>query len=103
MMTAEQEEALLEFMTTPDRLQINTLKSLEEMAELSEVLLKRLTKGADNQPPIEKVVEEVGDVFFRLAVLIKQLEIEDLVIERAEQKEEQVYEWYQERIKEKAV
>lgn len=72
----------------------HTLKLLEEMAELSEVLLKRLTKSEELKPPVEKVVEEMGDVVFRMECLIKKLNISMVVNNRYIEKGEQVAKWY---------
>jgi NTP pyrophosphatase (non-canonical NTP hydrolase) len=96
--TEEQQEELYRFLTQPERRQKNILKALEEMAELSEVLLKSLTKNEDNAPPLSKVVEETGDVIFRLGIMIRQMKIEEETFERLEEKEARVYEWYQEQL-----
>ncbi len=69
------------------------LKVLEENTELNEVLLKTITKPDNLKPSIDKIIEEAGDVLFRLAVLIKRLDIEDAVGERFREKTAQVVEW----------
>lgn len=48
----------------------NHSKLLEELLELSEVLIKMTNKIPIKQPPREKLVEELGDVLFRAEVLI---------------------------------
>lgn len=64
----------------------NTLKVVEECLELTEVLVKTVTKDKINAPSIEKVVEEMGDVYFRLGVLAKVLDIEERVQTRIQEK-----------------
>lgn len=71
----------------------NLLKVVEECAELQEVLVKYLTKNEQFKPKLEKIVEEMGDVVFRIVVLSKVLEVEDDVQNRMEQKAEQLHEW----------
>lgn len=71
----------------------NVLKVLEECAELSEVLLKFLTKTAEFKPPIEKITEEMGDVIVRCRVLAKGLGIEQDVENRISEKFAQIEEW----------
>lgn len=70
------------------------LKVLEEMAELNEVMLKTITKTEDLRPPREKIVEEIGDVQFRMDILIEKMGIEDEVKQRYADKEKQITEWY---------
>lgn len=62
------------------------LKTLKEMAELSEVLLKTLTKREDLRPPKDKIIEEMGDVLFRCKALARKLGIEDEVEARFQEK-----------------
>jgi NTP pyrophosphatase (non-canonical NTP hydrolase) len=71
----------------------NTLKVVEECAELQEVLVKSLTKSEDYKPKQEKIIEEMGDVMFRIAVLAKALDIEGEVQSRMEQKAKIMYDW----------
>lgn len=47
--------------------QYNTLKAIEELSELSAALTQMLTKN--NEDTVENVIEEFGDVEFRLSVL----------------------------------
>ena len=71
----------------------NILKVIEECAELQEVLIKHLTRNEQFKPKLEKMVEEMGDVVFRIVVLSKLLDVEDDVQNRMEQKAEQLHKW----------
>jgi len=62
------------------------MKMLEECAELSEVLLKTLTKAEGYKPPLEKIIEEMGDVLFRAKALSRKLGIDDEVEARFQEK-----------------
>lgn len=48
----------------------NITKALEELSELSEILLKRLNKG--NAISDKQIVDEIGDVQIRVDVLSEQ-------------------------------
>lgn len=50
----------------------NLLKLAEETAELQEVLIKTYTKIEEKKPTDEKLVEELGDVIFRIMVFSLQ-------------------------------
>lgn len=69
------------------------LKVLEEASELSEVLVKCVTKRDKDKPPLEKVIEEMGDLHFRMHVLAHHLKIEDLVKDRMQEKADQLKEY----------
>ena len=71
----------------------NILKAVEECAELQEVLVKLLTKGESTRPKIEKIIEEAGDVMFRIYVLTEMLGITDKTFDRTEQKAEFILKW----------
>ena len=71
-----------------------SLKVMEEMAELNEVLIKRVTKKGDMKPPEEKVVEEMGDLLFRMKILQRNMGIEHKVAERFRSKSQQISEWF---------
>ncbi len=73
------------------------LKVAEECTELTEVLIKTVTKNDKLKPPTEKIVEEMGDVFFRAGILIKKLGLKEAVAERIKQKSESMNEWYKDR------
>lgn len=50
----------------------NHLKAIEELSELTEVLIKRVTKkGGPKEPKKQEVIDEIGDVIIRLEVLSK--------------------------------
>lgn len=66
------------------------LKVVEETTELNEVLIKCLTKTLDLQPPIEKIIEETGDVLVRLMIMIEKLGIQKEVDTRISEKSEQI-------------
>jgi phosphoribosyl-ATP pyrophosphohydrolase len=70
------------------------LKVLEEMAELNEVLIKRETKAEGMKPPMDKVIEEAGDLLFRLDIMFEKEGIKDAVMQRYEQKWKQIDKWF---------
>lgn len=48
----------------------NLIKTCEELAELQEKLLKKVVKqGTLKCPTDDEIIEEIGDVYIRLAVL----------------------------------
>ena len=69
------------------------LKVVEECMELSEVLVKYLTKAEGYKPSTEKITEEAGDVLFRIEVLARKLQIKDDINERYINKSLQMDEW----------
>ena len=73
--------------------ELNTLKVVEECAELQEVLIKSITKSENLKPKKEKIIEEMGDVIFRIRVLARAKNIELEVLERIESKANSMYEW----------
>jgi phosphoribosyl-ATP pyrophosphohydrolase len=70
------------------------LKVIEEATELNEVLVKTLTKREDLKPPIEKIIEEAGDLTFRLNVLANKLGIVKQIKDREAEKFQQVLQWH---------
>lgn len=49
----------------------NLKKSVEELLELAEVLMKKVNKkGGPKEPDNQKVIDELGDVWIRLEVLM---------------------------------
>lgn len=62
------------------------IKLAEELAELSEVIIKRYLKKDPHKPPIEKIIEELGDVKLRIELLIAQENIHYHVEDRILQK-----------------
>lgn len=75
---------------TPEK---NVLKVVEECMELSEVLVKYLTKQPEDKPKIDKIIEESGDVIARLRILCYQLDITREVSQRIDFKFKQLDEW----------
>lgn len=48
----------------------NHLKAIEELTELTEVLIKRVTKkDGVKEPPKQAVIDELGDVLIRVEIL----------------------------------
>lgn len=48
----------------------NHLKAIEELTELSEVLIKKLTKkGGPKEPTDREIIDEIGDVMIRAEIL----------------------------------
>lgn len=70
------------------------LKVMEEMAELNEVCIKTITKTPELKPPVEKIIEEIGDLWFRTRILVKNMGIEEEVRKRYEEKGAQIDRWY---------
>lgn len=70
------------------------LKVVEEATELNEVLVKTLTKREDLKPPTAKIIEEAGDLLFRLNVLANKLGIVKQIKDREAEKFQQVLEWH---------
>jgi NTP pyrophosphatase (non-canonical NTP hydrolase) len=87
-------EEVTEFFVKTNRPEYNILKCCEELTELQEVLLKYHLKIPEKKPPIEKVIEEAGDVIFRLAVVVEQFNIFDEVGDRIREKVEKLIEYY---------
>lgn len=73
------------------------LKLLEEVTELSEVPIKRETKHDDLRPPEEKLTEELGDVLFRMDILIEKMGIKDKMEARYQEKAEQTAKWFKDK------
>ena len=76
----------------------NYLKLAEELAELLEVVIKFATKVKEKRPPKEKLVEELGDVMFRILVLAaaKGEEFGEDSNLRVEEKALKLYNYYKE-------
>jgi len=91
------EHKLVKFFT-PEQ---NVLKLLEDCAELQEVMIKYLTKSKAFKPSKEKMIEEMGDLLFRMHIVWDVLGIdEDKVQEKAERKWEVMDTWVDNKIKE---
>jgi len=74
----------------------NHSKLLEELMELGEVLVKKINKIPEKQPPIEKIIEEMGDVLVRVYVLMYQENIEKEVKDRISEKLEMLHKYAKE-------
>lgn len=88
---------LFEHLIKTNKNDYNLRKLLEESIELNEVIIKMINKSADNKPPIEKLIEESGDLLFRLGVVIRQFNIKPKVLLRVEEKGEQIKKWISEK------
>jgi hypothetical protein len=65
----EENETIVKMASTND-MWYNFDKTIEELFELGEVLMKKkLKKGAEKEPSDQAIIEEIGDVFIRLEVL----------------------------------
>lgn len=73
---------LVKLLAKTNKDNFNESKLLEELIELSEVLIKRKNKTAEYAPKLYKVIEEIGDVQIRLSVLIEQLNLKESIKER---------------------
>ena len=73
--------------------EFNYIKLAEELAELSEVVLKMYVKNLENRPPMSKLIEEMGDVLLRMRILAIQEKINVAVNERVEQKANKLMEY----------
>lgn len=94
--TIEETIDLIELLAKTNRPEYNVLKTCEELAELQEKLLKFHLKVPEHKPTEEQIIEEVGDVFLRLMILIHQYDWEDAVEKRVEQKEAKLVNYYKE-------
>lgn len=93
MINKIQDELVLK--TIKDLIEYNTVennfnKFMEECAELNEVMVKCITKKGSNKPKREKIVEETGDLLFRMLVYIEHNKLENEVLERLKTKSKQV-------------
>jgi hypothetical protein len=68
------------------------LKVIEELSEAQVVLTKMLTKPKDKRPSTLDLVEELGDVLFRINVLAKAIDLEDDIQARAYNKIRYIHE-----------
>lgn len=64
-MTKEDKQEIYDYMINTNHATYNTLKAIEELNELSLILTQSLSKGCDEN----KIIEELGDVKFRLKVI----------------------------------
>lgn len=60
----------------------NLLKTVEELSELSEVLMKKVLKSEkEKEPSDQSIIDEIGDVYIRIRIL-SRLFGEEAVSER---------------------
>lgn len=64
-MTKEDKTKVYDYMINVNSPTYNTLKAIEELNELALILTQSLSKGASD----DKIIEEIGDVKFRLKVI----------------------------------
>jgi NTP pyrophosphatase (non-canonical NTP hydrolase) len=72
------------------------LKVAEECTELAEVMIKRVTKHEDYRPSNDKLIEEMGDVIFRIYVAARKMKVDNEVFARVEAKAKQLDVWMDE-------
>lgn len=77
-------EEELELVKKLEPTEFSILKLVEELAELQEVAIKLLTKpkGALEGTRMEHLIEELGDVRFRITVVVEKLKIRQQVLDR---------------------
>lgn len=80
-MTDKDKKEVYDYMINNNDSNYNTLKLIEELNELSTILTQSLSKGASD----EKIIEEIGDVKFRLKVVENRYD-KKLIQERIEYK-----------------
>lgn len=72
-------------------------KLLEELIELSEVLIKRKNKkGGPKEPPMQDLIDEMGDVELRLGMLMQKMNLNEEVWHRAIEKTDKLIGYYRE-------
>lgn len=74
-MTQKQEE-LIEYIVKNNDRRFNLLKAAEEMQELSLALIQKMTK--EDKYDDNKIIDEIGDVEIRLAILKKIFPLEKI-------------------------
>lgn len=85
-MTDEQQSDVLKHLLKKNSVEYNHLKAVEELAELTEVLIKKVNKmGQAKEPANQEIVDEIGDVLIRLAIL-NEMYGHDTVAERIDLK-----------------
>lgn len=92
-LTDEQFDELIVFAQTHNDHNFNTLKLAEEAIELSEALIKSLTKREGDRPSKEAVIEELGDFLVRMMLYVGDDEImQEGISKRTENKAAFLYE-----------
>lgn len=89
---AEQMEELVEGLKVVNSLEFNALKVIEEAGEFTTLLTKTITKSPEHQPTEAELIEEGGDLLFRVYVYLEHRGIMDKVFDRADQKAALIYE-----------
>lgn len=69
--TLEEVNVLTDHLAKTNNKIYNKTKFLEELAELSEVILKHINKHPKHKPEISAITEELGDVLFRFTIYSK--------------------------------
>lgn len=90
-LTPAQRDELQAMLQSENNLEYNILKVIEEATELNEVLLKYLTKHGESRPSKEKIIEEAGDLLFRLFVLTDHINMYESVHQRITEKSYFIY------------
>jgi NTP pyrophosphatase (non-canonical NTP hydrolase) len=93
-MNKQQETEAILLLAKTNSAAYNLLKAAEELAELSEVVLKMHNKSPKNKPKVEKLIEEIGDVELRLKILKINYAIKEQVKERVQNKLSELLEYY---------
>lgn len=76
-MTVKSHEEVFKYLLDNNRPEYNYLKLAEELAELQEVVIKKITKHPSRQPSIDKFIEEMSDVTLRINLLAYKLGIKE--------------------------
>lgn len=74
------QKEILDFLATQNDPNYNLLKLAEECTELSDVLIKSVTKP--NVDRNEHLIEELGDVLLRATIVIRMIKADDKVDDR---------------------
>lgn len=77
---------IIKKMVNKNTIDFDLMKLAEECTELSEVLIKMVTKPNRREERMEHLVEEMGDVKLRMEVLVTRLGFNKVVDARYEEK-----------------
>lgn len=69
-LTNEEGEKFIKELAQTNERAYNKSKLLEELLELSELIIKWINKSPERQPTAEAIMEEIADVVLRLNVLV---------------------------------
>ena len=73
-------EKILKELVNTNQEMYNWQKLAEELFELGEIVMKRINKDKTHkEPPIEKIIEEMGDVVLRINILAEKAKITDKI------------------------